>query len=309
VRVLKGHKPGKPIRSLAFSPDGTMLATSALDYKTFLWDLATGQHAVVETTDSYTVTFSPGGRTVATGRGSDLTLWDARTRESRRHVIQLHPDYDHWGTGWDLAYSPDGRLLAAASHTLRVYDSATLAEIPLLAVLGPDPTVHPTWPGTPAFRFATNSLAFTSDGTTLASGHHGPKHVVRLWDTKTWLVRKELTGSTAKISTLSFSPDGRYLAASASTALLVWDVPSGELVVRQAVNKRLCKGVYSPDGRLVGLARNDASIRFLSAGGWHEVAAYDFEIGPMLCLAIAPDGMRVAGGSGKGQIVVFDVDL
>jgi WD40 repeat protein len=62
VRILKGHRPGKPIRCLAFSPDGTKLASSALDYKTFLWDLATGRHEVIETTDSFTVTFSPDGK-------------------------------------------------------------------------------------------------------------------------------------------------------------------------------------------------------------------------------------------------------
>jgi WD40 repeat protein len=134
--------------------------------------------------------------------------------------------------------------------------------------------------------------------------------VVRLWDSSTWLVRKELTGATASIAALSFSPDGRYLAACAGVTLLVWDVASGSLVVQHANNKQHCKDVvFSPDGRLLVLARNDASIRVWSTGSWSEIAAYQWEIGPMISVAIAPDGMRAAGGSGKGKIVVFDLDL
>jgi WD40 repeat protein len=296
VKILKGHLAIKPVRSLAFSPDGTQLASSARDYKTFLWDLDTGRHEVIEVRDSYTVTFSPDGKTIATGRSSDATLWDATSRQTRPLDIRLDRPNDTRGHGWNLAYSPDGRQLAAVSGVLRVYDAATLEEIPVPAV--------------PSRRL-TNSLAFTRDGTTLATGHdERPKKVVRLWDSSTWQVRKELTGATATIDALAFSPDGRHLAACSGTALLVWDVPSGDLVVRQVANAQHCKDVaFSPDGRLLALARNDASIRFWSTAGWSEVAAYDWQVGPIISLAIAPDGMRAAGGSGKGKIVVFDVDL
>src|SRR5262249_36447108 len=106
--ILKGHLSTKPVRSLAFSPDGTKLASSARDYKTFLWDLATGRHEEIEGSQSYTATFSPDGKTVATGRSSDLTLWDVARRQRRQHDIRWDRAHDSWGHGWDLAYSPDG---------------------------------------------------------------------------------------------------------------------------------------------------------------------------------------------------------
>jgi WD40 repeat protein len=229
-------------------------------------------------------------------------LWDVASRQRRQHDIRWERGRDSRGHGWDLAYSPDGKLLVALSGVLRVYDAATLEENPV--------TTHPSWAGAPASRSATNCLAFSRDGATLATGHGRSWKVVRLWDTGTWSVRKELTGATAIIDALSFSPDGRYLAACCGVALLVWEVGSGNLVVRHSLNKQHCKDVaFSPDGRLLALARNDASVRFWSTTAWAEVAAYDWEIGPMISLAIAPDGMRAAGGSGKGKIVVFDVDL
>jgi WD40 repeat protein len=310
MQILKGHLSTKPVRSLAFSPDGTSLASSARDYKTFLWDLSTGKHEVVEERDSYTVTFSPDGRTIATGRGSDMTLWDSASGRSRRYDIRY--DYrDGWGHGWDLAYSPDGTRLAAVSGVLRLFDAATLDEIPLPANLKTYPRGHPDWNSVPAYNFASNCLAFSGDGAFLAPGHHpAPGNVVRLWDTRTWQVRQELAGATATIDALAVSPDGRFVAACAGTTLWVWDAASGEAVVRHAISKQHYKDVaFSPDGRLLAFARNDASICFWHTGGWREAAAYDFKIGPMISLALSPDGMRAAGGSGRGKIVLFDIDL
>jgi WD40 repeat protein len=293
VQILKGHLSIKPVRSLAFSPDGTKLASSARDYKTFLWDLASGKYEEIETNDSYTVTFSPDGKTIATGCGSDVTLWDLATGQNR----ELRPEYDRhdgYGHGWDVRYLPDGKRFVAVSGVVRLYDAATLKALPLPAE---------------STRHATNSVAVSADGSTVATGHDRPR-VVRLWDTKSWQVTHELTGATATIANVSFSPDGKYLAACAATTLLVWEVSSGKLIVRHAISKQHYKDVaFSPDGRLLGFARNDASIRFWSTAGWTEVAAYDFAIGPMICFGFAPDGMRAAGGSGKGKIVVFDVDL
>jgi dipeptidyl aminopeptidase/acylaminoacyl peptidase len=300
VQILKGHLSTKPVRSLAFSPDGTKLASSARDYKTFLWDLATGRHEEIERSGSFTVAFSPDGKVVATGRRWNATLWDTTTRQARELPIRYSHGVDGWGPCWDLAYTPDGKRLAAVSGVVRLYDAATLEEIPL--------------PQDKA-RLATNCLAFTRDGSTLATGHGLAgsgmvKKLVRLWDARTWQVEKELTGSTAVIDAVSFSPDGRFLAAAAGTTLFVWEVASGGVVVQHVIGKQHFQDVaFSPDGRLLAFARNDASIRFWDTGSWSEVAAYDWEVGPMICLAFAPDGMRAAGGSGKGKIVVFDVDL
>ena len=47
MQLLKGHAPGKTVYGLAFSPSGRQLASSCLDSTVRLWDLATGQHRIV----------------------------------------------------------------------------------------------------------------------------------------------------------------------------------------------------------------------------------------------------------------------
>jgi WD40 repeat protein len=296
MQILKGHLATKPVRSLAFSPDGTQLASSARDYKTFLWDLSTGKYRVIDHHNSYTVAFSPDGKIVATGRGWGLSLWNSETEELR--LLDVAPDYGH---GIDVAFSPDGKLLVTVSGSVTFWNAATL---------------EPLEAG-PGWARSTNCVAFTRDGKTLATGHDDRlegrstlDRVVRLWDATTRRERGALRGHSGTAAALSFSPDGRLLACAAGTMLWVWDVSSGEAVVKHKISTQHYKDVaFSPDGRFLAFARNDATVRLWETAGWTEVAAYDWKIGPMISIAFAPDGMRAAGGSGRGKIVVWDVDL
>jgi WD40 repeat protein len=207
--ILKGHRYAKPVRSLAFSPDGRRLVSSARDYKTFLWDLGTGTYRrLVEREYSYTVAWSPDGRTIAVGGSHSLYLWTVET-ETKRDVELADEGYE--GHALRVAFSPDGRWLAAASGVVRLWDAATLELLPL----GEER------------RRATMCLAFSRDGKTLATGHSPRRagapdqHLVRLWDLAARRVRGELAGPTGTPDALSFSPDGRWLAAACGQTLWV----------------------------------------------------------------------------------------
>src|SRR5262245_44573393 len=168
VKILKGHLSTKPVRSLCFSPDGTKLASSARDYRTFVWDLATGKYDPIVEGDSYTVAFSPDGRTIATGCSSAAWLWDSSSRMARRLTFRFNHTTDSWSYSWDLAFSPDSKTLAAVGGMLRLYDAATLDEVP---VPKPKADAPLSWTDFPPTHFASNSLAFSRDGATLATGH------------------------------------------------------------------------------------------------------------------------------------------
>jgi tetratricopeptide (TPR) repeat protein len=114
---------------MAFSPDGTHLASSGGGDTVRVWDLTTGREALAlkgHAGQVNSVAFSPDGSRLASG-GDDGTVrvWDAA---AGREVLTLK---GHTYGVLSVAFSPDGRRLASASHdgTVRVWDAATAREM------------------------------------------------------------------------------------------------------------------------------------------------------------------------------------
>jgi WD40 repeat protein len=131
--------------------------------------------------------------------------------ENAARVAQLA----RWGKGWvaEIAFSPDGRLLAVASSIgVYLYAAADLREVRFL------PTDAPV-----------RSVAFSPDGRALASG--STDNTIRLWDAASGALRRTLAGHTNTVLSVAFSPDGRLLAsASEDNTIRLWDAASGALL-------------------------------------------------------------------------------
>jgi WD40 repeat protein len=142
--------------------------------------------------------------------------------------------------------------------------------------------------------------------------HHGSswEHWIRLTDVTTQREKGALRGHGNVANDLAFSPDSATLAAACAQFLWVWDVRRGGPITRLKVNRLHFQAVaFTPDGHHLLAARNDGTVRVLETGRWREQVAFDWGIGPLVSLAVAPDGMRAACGSKRGKIVVWDVDL
>ncbi|WP_261558378.1 pentapeptide repeat-containing protein, partial [Frankia tisae] len=196
--------------SVAFSPDGAVLATAAADGTARLWEVATGRPLRTLTGHDgsvWSVAFSPDGTLLATA-ADDRTarLWDAATGRPLRTLT----GHDNWV--WSVAFSPDGAVLATASAdgTARLWEVATGR--PLRTLTGHDASVR--------------SVTFSPDGTLLATTC--ADGTARLWEVATGRPLRTLTGHDASVRSVTFSPDGTLLATAAEdrTARL-WDAATG----------------------------------------------------------------------------------
>jgi WD40 repeat protein len=157
---------------------------------------------------------------------------------------------DNAGQVYEVAYSPDGRLLAvASSQGIYLYDTKTLAQ---LRFIESDHHVL--------------SVAFSPDGQTLASGffYHG-SNPVRLWRVADGNPLSVLEGHKHNVKGVAFSPDGQTLASGGGygdNTIRLWQVGDGVLLRTFVGHTKPVVGVlFSPDGQILGSAGWDRTAR------------------------------------------------
>jgi len=270
--TLRGHE--SPITNLSFSPAGDLLATGSEDGTAKLWDLRSGR--LVRTLRGHagtvgSVAFARGGRTLATG-GADGTvkLWDAASGRLLRTLLD---------GGYPVAFSPNGRLLAAASgNAVNLWNTRSWHLLTTLR--GSD---FP--PGGPSLgcQLAIGQIAFAPDGKSLATvesvycgGTPGPpEDFVQLWDATTWRVRRSLIEPPAERKHVAFAPDGRQLAVGGGWIVqgdvLLWNTATGKVRSLGSGQEDQASSIaYDPRGRWVALASAD-DVTFVSVSSGRQV--------------------------------------
>ena len=209
IRVIES--PGfVDINDVAFSSDGTLVASGHQDGTVCLWDTCSGQ-AWGEPLrghdgDVWSVAFSSDGTLVASG-GNDKTvrLWDARSGQALGEPLRRHDGVTH------VAFSPDGTRVASASNngTVRLWDARS---------------GQPLGESLPGHVGAVTHVAFSPDGTRVASG--GEDRTVRLWDARSGQAVAIVFGDTS-FGPMAVNPLGltlQVVAAQSSGRLVFLDL-------------------------------------------------------------------------------------
>jgi WD40 repeat protein len=205
---------------------------------------------------TYGLAFSPDGTHLAASSGAYSTIWDLGTQRSEPILRSLD-------VMLNLAYSPDGRLVATAhaSGSVTLWDAAsgqTQMSLPVSAPESLSASTANTLNLQSLARDISVGLAFTPDGGRVAAG--GLDGVVRVWDTGTGEAVLVFSAHSKPIQSLAFSPDGQLLAtASLDGTARLWDPATGtETLTLQGQNSLLSSVAFSPSGTHLAVAGDRA---------------------------------------------------
>jgi WD40 repeat protein len=297
------------VSSLAWSPDGRLIASASGDHTVQIWNASSGTRVRTyrgDNLDLSAVAWSPDGKYLASGDIVGLIqVWNA----SNGQLAFTYRGQD--GAIFSLAWSPDSQDIASASGdgSLQVWQA--LNGNVLLTVR------NPTTARGAAFPQAWNGVAWSPDGRYLAGGTNGNGQVFDMQTRKLFSNAYGYHGDI--IHAVAWSPDGQYLAtAQASGAVLVWNVASGKNVLSyNNGNDDINSVAWSPDGKRIASGGNDALVQVWDAlTGQH---AYIYrghaDVYPghftshaaIYAVAWSPDGKRIASGGNDNTVQVWSV--
>ncbi|MEA5523163.1 serine/threonine-protein kinase [Limnoraphis robusta] len=152
-----------------------------------------------------------------------------------------------------------------------------------------------------------NSVAFSPDGRTLASG--SIDNTIKLWDVQTQREIATLTGHSCIVSSVAISPDGRTLASGSNdTTIKLWDVQTQrEIATLTGHSRSVISVAFSPDGRTLVSGSRDKTIRLWDVQTQGEIATLTGHLDIVMSVAFSPDSRTLASGSYDHTIKLWDV--
>jgi WD40 repeat protein len=306
LQTLSGQTNG--VTSLAFSPDGVLLASGS-DYSIIeLWDVASGSEVdtLIGPNENEMVSqlaFSTDGALLislanrvtimsdgirGTGESAPMRIWDVASRTELRVLPNC--------SGINMSLSPDGSTLAVRQENAIIFCDIHSGEV--LNKLDVNPEYSPV---------------FSPDWVIKAVG---VGNTIKLWDVATEKEIGTLKELDEPVNSIVFSPDGTRLASTSSGSIKIWDIANRQ-VLRTLTGKNAASGgeqlgdlegfndyitsvAFSPHGDiLVAAPERGGSVRIYDVMTLKLLAELKTQISFVFCVAFSPNGKLIAAGGGR----------
>jgi WD40 repeat protein len=314
LRTIQAHD--SPVRRVVISPDGRLIATSAVrDGTVRLWDSETGRKVRTLTghfeDDTVCCAFNPDGTRIASvgGHFTDqdrLLVHDVATGET---LLSLPVAT---GSAASVAFSPDGREIVVASGLksatvagkvertgwVKVYNAETGEERRPLATINEK----------------VDFVAFSPDGTSVMA-YVGSQDIpgtllneVRVWDAQSGAVRLRVREHPKLLVSAWYSPDGRAIATCGYDATVrLWDAADGHaLAVLRGHRACTNWAAFSPDGRRIASTSDDGSAKIWDVQTGEVLITVRGHRGGFYAVAFSPDGRRLVTSGNDGAVKIWD---
>ncbi len=270
------------VMTVAYSPDGKVLASGGQERSILLWDTTTwtsrgplGKFGG----DVVSFSFSPDGMRLASvtsaADSSAIRLWDVANAELAKVLGGPNPGM------WGVAYSPDGRTVACGGwdRAVHLFDVASGEEERAI------PNVVSKY---------LRALAISPDGKLIATGGSGP---TRLWDAATGQEVVPQHTLPAELCPSFLPPKGDLLAgwSYAAGRVIVCEIPDGQVRATWRAQPGYIEGLaVSPDGRFIASLGREGAVHLWSVADQTKVATLQGHNGTVYFAAFAPDGKHLA---------------
>ncbi|HEX3554599.1 MAG TPA: hypothetical protein VIA62_15360 [Thermoanaerobaculia bacterium] len=282
--ALRGHTDS--VLGVAFSPDGSRIATASADGTARIWNAdGTGEPLVLRGhSDPFkTVVWSPLSKDLLVASDFGVQLWNPRTGRSIGTALSEDSEKQRVIT---TAFNPDGQILVVDHSALHILGAKAAMQI----VQFPNPILNAR------FGWSGKLLATSSpDRIRVWNLDGGARLSVRL---------------SEPADSLAISPDGRYLVTATKDATNLWRLPQGTLL--NSDHSGTVEAIeFSPDGRLLALAGPDGTTRVYNTLGSdflaRAIAVLQGHAGAVRSVAFSPDGKLLATASDDKTVRLWNL--
>jgi WD40 repeat protein len=310
IRRLEGH-PGI-VCSIAFSPNGEIIASGNGDRTIKFWDAQTGKLLKILFGHKRKITslaFSADAKTLVSGSEDDtLKIWDVNDGRLVRTITAYSSGVDGITS---IAFSPDGRTVLAGSGTqIKAWESATGKQFLTLETHESHTSGDPggmqiTW----CCGSKARSVAVSSDGTLIVSAHEDG--TIKVWDAGKGELIRIIKGRFPDLRAAVFSPGGKFIATGydeGESRIDLWTVQNGKLAVTLGEDSDYVRSLsFSNDGRMIVSGHMSDDLKLWDAKTGKLIRQFKQPFSEDDQVAFSPDGGRIVSGGENGNVMLWDV--
>ena len=289
AREVSWHDHDQRVAAIAFSPDGTLVATGSDDRTAHVFEARSGRELarMKFEREVYAITFSPDGRMVAVVANGAYIFEAATGREIARSKDQRFTELPV-----DVAFSADGRLVTAMSQNR-------------ISVIQADEGGHEV--SDLRIDEARSAIALSRDGTmAMTMTRAGVMTDATMVDTRSGRTVATLAGTRTLLSVLpQFSRDSSLVAIALERAVLVFETRSGNRIAQFEFQEPVRGLAISRRGTRVAAALADRTVRVAGTRPGHEYPPIRLQ-DEATAMAVAPDDTLIAVASSDLSAGVFD---